>query len=207
MTENLLSTIIYGIFSIIVAAISSFATIRSAEISSQAKTRSRKKSHAGVLFQRIIVFITALCIMGAIFFLIRIIGALPSTPSAEYKIVDLGSTVPIDKTLFDENEPIITFVHHPIANIEYSYITLLNAELIKVDKVCGFFNEKTNITFMFPVDKDVQSILDQSKNAGEIQVYKSLGGVRVPEGCSVFFYIQNKLNGFVSIKVISDYTK
>jgi hypothetical protein len=204
MSENLLTTLIYGVFSIIVAVISSFATIRSAEITSQTKTRSRKKNGFALITQKFIALIMVFSIIGALFFIGKLATIVSASPSPQYKTIDLGSMIAIKENSFNEDEPIIVYVHHPASNIQYNYVVFFNSELIKVEKSCGMFGSD-NITNLFSIDIEVQNFFDQANE--DIHAYKSSSTIKVSENCSISFFIQNHMKGFVSISLDAKYVE
>jgi hypothetical protein len=204
MSENLLTTLIYGVFSIIVAVISSFATIRSAEITSQAKTRSRKKSGFALITQRFIAFIMVFSIIGALFFIGKLATIITTSPNPQYKTIDLGSMIAIKENSFNEDEPIVVYVHHPASDIQYNYVVFFNSELIKVEKNCGVF-DSDNITNLFSVDTEVQNIFNQANE--DIHAYESSSTITVSGNCDISFFVQNHMKGFVSISLDAKYVQ
>ncbi len=202
MSENLLSTIFYGVVSIVVAVISAVATIRSAEINVQAKTRSRKSKFFTVVYQRLFVALLIFSLISIVFFFSQLTSMMAIAPSLRYKTIDLGSMTTVKEDQYNEKEQIVVYAHHPASNIKYNSLTFLNGSLIKVEKQCGFSN--SNITNLFSANTEFQNFVDQQNPNFDLRAY--IGSeVDVSGNCTIYFFVQNDMKSFISIWIESEY--
>src|SRR5260221_10670576 len=111
MSENLLSTIFYGVVSIVVAVISAVATIRSAEINVQAKTRSRKSKFFTVVYQRLFVALLIFILISIVFFFSLLTSMIIIAPFLLFKTIDLAFMTTLKEEQYNLIVQIVDYAH------------------------------------------------------------------------------------------------
>ena len=208
MSELVAVTIISGIFSVIVALIGFFASIRSAEISKTPTSRYLDKNNpSGVIQQRFFVVLMVIGVLGAMYFGLKfasLVFAPPTAPTLNFRTIDTGNITRVDSFENFNNEPMLIYIHHPANTITYDKVNISNGKLYKVTQGCG--GSTKDITDLFTTDELMKEILSRPEFA-HMQEFTS-SEISISNDCSIYFFISNTfVSEYVSFSFDATYKK
>lgn len=216
MPESIWPAIIAGIFSIIVALINNFGQRTNNRKSTKSSTfTTEETSPIKQIFQRGLFLIVVFGVTSSVCTVSQAVyqwtnrptpTLTPTTPTQPpYKTVDFGSVLNVDDLTVNKNQEIIIYRHHPVDDVNYGYITLINGSLPRVEQICG--SSTIDITDMFSSDNDRQKVADEHLGNPEIDYYLS-SELYVSDNCHIDFWVKQKVieNNIVGIHFDATYS-